>query len=181
MKKSERLKELAKLIEDDPFLTDEHLCEKLGVSIQTIRLDRLSLGIPEVRERLKSVASYKVKSLVRSELVGELIDLELGKRGISILEADDTMVFEKTKIVKGHFIFAMAETLAMSVIDANVAITGVANIKYRVPVMLGQKLVAKANLVKTIGSEYYVHVTIEVNSDQVFRGKFRLVAIPVGE
>jgi acyl-coenzyme A thioesterase PaaI-like protein len=177
MKKNDRLKELQRLIDDDPFLTDEHLCEKLGVSIQTIRLDRLSLGIPEVRERLRSVASAKVRSLGMSEIVGELIDLELSDRAISILDTDESMVFEKTKIVKGHYIFAMAETLAMAVIDANVAITGIANIKYRIPVIAGQKLVAKAKLSRKSGSEYYVHVTIDVNADQVFRGKFRLVAI----
>ena len=29
---------------------------KFGVSIQTIRLDRLELGIPELRERMKHMA-----------------------------------------------------------------------------------------------------------------------------
>lgn len=35
----------------NPFLTDAHLAEQFEVSIQTIRLDRLALGIPELRER----------------------------------------------------------------------------------------------------------------------------------
>ena len=34
----------------NPFLTDAHLAEQFEVSIQTIRLDRLALGIPELRD-----------------------------------------------------------------------------------------------------------------------------------
>ena len=37
----------------NPFLTDAHLAEQFEVSIQTIRLDRLALGIPELRERTR--------------------------------------------------------------------------------------------------------------------------------
>ncbi|MGB3367849.1 MAG: transcription factor FapR [Acidaminobacteraceae bacterium] len=182
LKKKDRLEKLEELIGDEPFLTDDDLSQKFGVSIQTIRLDRMSLNIPEVRERVKSVATSnydKVKTLGRSEIMGELIDIELNKRAISILQTDDSLAFEKTKIVKGHFIFAMAESLAMAVIDAHVALTGVANIKYRVPVIAGQKLVAKAELLRINGSEHIVRVYITVNNDQVFRGKFALVTVNV--
>lgn len=182
LKKKDRLLAIEEILKIDPFLTDEELSQKYGVSIQTIRLDRMSLGIPEVRERVKSVATNnydKVRTLVRSEIVGELIDLELNKRAISILETDESMAFEKTKIIKGHYIFAMAESLAMAVIDTSVALTGVANIKYRVPVIAGQKLVAKAELMRTRGSEFIVRVWITVNNDQVFRSKFNLVSINV--
>ncbi len=180
LKKKERLDALSRLIEEDPFLTDEALGERFGVSVQTIRLDRMTLDIPEVRERVKSVATQqydKVRTLHRGDLFGELIDLELNKRAIAYLETDETMVFKRTKIVKGHYIFAMAESLAMAVIDTPVAITGVANVKYRVPVQAGQKLVAKAEMVRKRGSEHFVHVVITANSDQVFRSKFRLISI----
>ena len=40
----------------NPFLTDAHLAEQFEVSIQTIRLDRLALGIPELRERTRHMA-----------------------------------------------------------------------------------------------------------------------------
>jgi acyl-coenzyme A thioesterase PaaI-like protein len=184
LKKQERLNRLTEILSQDPFLTDEELSEELGVSIQTIRLDRMQLNIPELRERVRKVATDnydKVKTLGRSEIVGELIDLELNKRGISVLETDEALAFEKTKIVKGHYIFAMAESLAMAVIDAHVALTGVANIKYRVPVIAGQKLVAKAELVRVRGSEYFIHIKITSNQDQVFRGKFILVALDGSE
>jgi len=183
LRKKERLEQLIKVIGEDPFLTDEELSEMFEVSIQTIRLDRLKLDIPELRERVKTVATKnygKVKSLGESEIVGELIDFTLNENAISILETDSSMVFSKTKIVKGHYIFAMAESLAMAVIDAPVAITGVANMKYRVPVLAGQKLVAKAAVNQIRDSkEYYVHVMITVKGDQVFRSKFILTSVGI--
>lgn len=180
LSKKDRLAKLQEIIKNDPFLTDEELSENFSVSIQTVRLDRMELKIPELRQRVKSVATEqydKVKTLGRGEIVGELIDLNLNESAISILETDMSIAFEKTKIIKGHYIFAMAESLAMAVIDTDVAITGVANIKYRVPCYAGQKLIAKAKVTRVRGGEYYVHVMVNVKEDLVFRGKFILVSV----
>lgn len=46
---------LAKRIEENPFINDEELAEEFSVSVATIRLDRLALGIPELRMRIKNV------------------------------------------------------------------------------------------------------------------------------
>ena len=146
------------IINKDPFITDEELSETFNVSIQTIRLDRLELGIPELRERIRSVASEnqkKLRSLDAKEVIGEIVDLELGVSGISILETTEDMVFERTQIVRGHYIFAQAESLAIAVIDAKVALTGVANIKYKTPIFAGDKLVAKAKVMRTRGNKYF--------------------------
>ncbi|WP_132242640.1 transcription factor FapR [Marinisporobacter balticus] len=178
--KKVRQSELLEKIETKPFVTDEELSEHFHVSIQTIRLDRLELGIPELRERIKNVAQKnysKVISLGKSEIIGELIDLNLNQSGISILQTTQEMAFKRTKVVRGHLIFSVAESLAMAVINAKVALTGVANMKYKTPVLLGEKLVAKAEVVKIRGNKYFVHVKIYVKSEQVFRGKFILVSI----
>ncbi len=183
MVKKERLKRLQEEIQENPFLRDEELSDMFEVSIQTIRLDRMHLNIPELRERVKSVATEnhdKVKTLSRGEIVGELIDLQLNKSAISFLETDKDMVFQKTQIVRGHYIFALAESLAMAVIDAPVAITGVANIKYTKPVFAEERLIAKAQVTRIRDEkEYYVHVKVHVKEDQVFRSKFILTAIDV--
>jgi Zn-dependent peptidase ImmA (M78 family) len=107
--KRERQKLLIETIAEDPFLNDEELAEKFNVSIQTIRLDRMELKLPELRERIKAVAEKnyaKVKSIDIAEIVGELVDLELDKRGISILETTNKMTFGRTKVVRGDIIFA---------------------------------------------------------------------------
>ncbi|SCY85017.1 transcription factor FapR [Alkaliphilus peptidifermentans] len=180
LSKANRQEQLLELLKQDPFVTDEDLATSFFVSIQTIRLDRLELGIPELRERVKKVAEknyQKVRSIVGTEIIGELIDLSLGERAISILETTPDMAFSKTNIVRGHHIFSQAESLAMSVIDAEVALTGVSNIKYLSPVQAGDKLVAKAEVVRVRGNKHFVHVKIAVNQNQVFRGKFILIAI----
>ena len=177
--KKERQQALINKIKTDPFLTDEELSDLFNVSIQTIRLDRLKLGIPELRERIKSVAEenyLKLKSIAGKEIIGELIDLNLGKSGISILETDYSMAFEKTNVVRGSHIFSQAESLAIAVIDANVALIGVANIKYKNPVFAGDKLIAKAEVVRIRGNKYFVWVFISVKGFEVFRGKFILVS-----
>lgn len=180
LSKRERQQRLEEKIARDPFLTDEELSEFFDVSIQTIRLDRMELGISELRERIRSVAEgtySKLRSITGKEIVGELIDLEPGKRGISILETGEAMSFEKTNIVRGQFIYAQAESLAIAVIDAEVALIGVANIKYKQPVRAGQKLVAQAEVVKQRGNKFFVWVKIRLKMQEVFRGKFILVSL----
>jgi acyl-coenzyme A thioesterase PaaI-like protein len=179
-KKKERQKLLKEKIKESPFLTDEEIADFFKVSVQTIRLDRLELGIPELRERVLNVAEKnytKVKSITGAEIVGELVDLNLGQDAISILDTDPTMGFAKTNIISGHNIYALAETLAIAVIDAEVALTGVANIKYKSPVKVGDKLIAKAEVTRVRGNKYFVHVKIRVKNSEVFRGKFILVSI----
>ena len=178
--KKERQSVLVDKIKEVPFLTDEELSEIFSVSIPTIRLDRLELGIPELRERIKNVAKKnydKVKSLHSKEIVGELVDIVLNKSGISILETDNNMAFEKTKIIRGHFIYSLAESLAIAVIDAHVALVGVANIKYQTPVYSGGKLIARAEVRRIKENNFIVWVKISEKQTEVFRGKFILVSI----
>ncbi len=178
--KKERQRQLLEQLSNAPFSTDEELGDFFGVSVQTIRLDRLELGIPELRERVRDVAENnykKLRSIEGKEVIGELVDIELGKSGISIFAVDNDMVFEKSQVIRGHFIFAQAESLAIAVIDAKAALTGVANIKYKLPVHANDKLVAKAEVMRRRGNKYFVWVTTWVRQQQVFRGKFILVSL----
>ena len=54
--RDERHELLKKRIEENPFINDEELAEEFSVSIATIRLDRMALGIPELRIRIKQRA-----------------------------------------------------------------------------------------------------------------------------
>ena len=47
----------------------------------------------------------------------------------SVTTAD--MVFKKTNIVRGQYLYSFAESVAISVIDAEASLVGVANIKYK--------------------------------------------------
>ena len=178
--KQQRHKILLDKIKYDPFLTDEELADFFKVSVPTIRLDRLELGIPELRERIKNVAETnqeKLKSIEGKEFIGELIDLQLGQSAISLMETNNSMAFEKTHIIRGHYIYSLAETLAIAVIDAQVALVGIANIKYKIPVYSGAKIVAKAEVKENKRNRFIVWVKIYEKNIEVFRGKFTLVSM----
>ena len=179
LNKNQRRKKLKKLLSEDPFLTDKELAEKFGVSIQTIRLDRRSLEIPEARKRIKSVArqSYsKVKSVQSGEIIGELVDIKLNEYSSSVLEITEDMVLEKTKIVRGHHVFAQANSLAVATIDTSVAVTGSANVRYHKPVSVGERLVATATVIEQNNNKFIVEVNTKVNNQEVFNGEFIVFA-----
>lgn len=177
--KQERQQKLITLLEENPFLTDEELAESLGVSVPTIRLDRLELNIPELRVRTKEVAEQfygKIRSLGTGELIGELIDIEIGKRGVSVLEVRPDMVFAKTKILRGHYLFAQTNSLAVALINAEVVLTGKAEVRFLQPVFLGEKVIAYAHVTKRKGKSYFIEAISRVGNKEVFRGKFAVFA-----
>ena len=179
-KKKERHEKLMHHVKEKPFLTDDELSKLLNVSIQTIRLDRAELGIPEVRERIRKVAEKahdKVTTIEKDDLVGELIELEPGHSGVSLLRVTDDMVFAKNKIAKGHYIFSQANSLALALINAPMAVTGVANIKYKVPVKVGEMLVAKAEVIRQRCNKFFVWVKTRNDREEVFRAKFIVVSL----
>lgn len=170
MEKKERHEFLAHELAADPFLKDEELAKMCGVSVSTIRLDRAELGIAQYRERVSSAAKES-----RAAQTGELLDIELFHNGISVLETNSSMLFDGTDIVKGQYIYAFAEELAVSVINAKAALVRVANVKYVSGVHSGEKLVARSEVIRKRENEFIVHVFIKANMKEVFRGKFSLV------
>ena len=180
LKKKERHEILVRQVQDKPFLTDEELAGLFGVSIQTIRLDRMELGIPELRERIRQVAEKaqnNITALEKTEVVGDVIDLERGHSGISLLKITEDMVFARNKIAKGHYIFSQANSLALAIIDSPLAVTGVANIKYKVPVKVGEMLIAKAEVIKQRSNKFFVWVKTRNEKQEVFRAKFIMVSL----
>jgi acyl-coenzyme A thioesterase PaaI-like protein len=176
--KKERQHLLKTTIEENPFITDEELADRFSVSVQTIRLDRLELSIPELRERIKHVASKQLDEEVRSlpieEVIGEVIDIELDQSAISIFDVKTEHVFQRNQIARGHHLFAQANSLAVAVINNELALTADASIRYHRPVKLHERVIAKAKVLST--SE--VRTTVEVNSyvgqEQVFSGIFKM-------
>ena len=175
LSKKERQQQVIRAFEDEPFLTDEECAKRFGVSIQTIRLDRWELGIPELRERIKHMAENhldRVRSLSLDEVIGDVVDLQLDHSGVSILEIKKEYVFARNHIARGHILFAQANSLAIAVANAEVALTGAAGIRFVRPVYLGEKCIAKAKVVKKLSSRLQVDVLTKVNGETVFQGTF---------
>ncbi|MCZ2257062.1 transcription factor FapR [Sporosarcina sp. G11-34] len=178
MPKRERQELLQKLVERNPFLTDEELSKRYDVSVQTIRLDRLECGIPELRKRLLNVASQtmedKVKSIGTDEVLGDIIDIVLDERAISIFDVTIDHVFQRNGIARGHHLFAQANSLAVAVMDDDLALTVKSSIDFLKPVKAGDRVVARAEVNKEslLEKRTLVEVVSTVGDVQVFTGKF---------
>lgn len=178
MPKKERQQLLKKLVEQNPFLTDEELSKHFAVSVQTIRLDRLECGIPELRKRLKQVATQtmagEVKSLGSDEVIGDIIDIKLDERAISIFDVTVDHVFQRNGIARGHHLFAQANSLAVAVMDDDLALTAKSIMDFLKPVKAGDRVVARAEVKKESLTERrtLVDVVSTVGDVTVFTGRF---------
>lgn len=176
--KKDRQAGLKKKLEDNPFITDEQLATSFHVSVQTIRLDRMELSIPELRERIKHVATDRlttVRSLTEDDVIGEIIDLTLGETAISMLEIGQDHVFHTRNIARGHHLFAQANSLAVALLDDELALTKKATIHFVKQVKKGDRVVAKA-YVTTRHNERNstIYVTSKVHQEVVFEGEFEM-------
>lgn len=178
--KKERQQLLMETIKENPFITDEELAERYSVSIQTVRLDRLELSIPELRERIKNVAEKKfsdeIRALPLDEVIGEVIDINLDENAISILDIKKEHVFKRNGIARGHHLFAQANSLAVAVINDELALTAKANILFSRSVRENERVVAKAKVLKTgnPGDRTIVEVNSFVGNELVFKGEFEM-------
>lgn len=176
--KKERQRLLSETIAENPFVTDEQLATQFQVSVQTIRLDRMELAIPELRERIKDVASKtyenEVKSLPIDEVIGEIIDIELDNRALSIFDVKEEHVFQRNGIARGHHLFAQANSLAVAVIDDELALTVHSNITFVKPVRAGDRVITKAIVIGRDEKNHRtkVELTSTVNGETVFVGEF---------
>lgn len=178
--KKKRQKELVEKLRKNPFLTDEELAAIFKVSVPTIRLDRLELNIAEYRQRIKDMAKDsvdKLKGIKASDIMGELVYIHPGKEAISVLETSRQMLFADSRVVRGHYIYSMAETLAIAVSDTDAALIGVANIKYKKPILAGVRLTARAEVRKIEDEKITVWVKIRQDDTEVFQGKFVLLSV----
>lgn len=178
--KQERQQKLIETIKANPFITDEDLASHFTVSVQTIRLDRLELSIPELRERIKHVASKsfedEVRSLPLNEVIGEMVDIELDQRAISIFDVKSEHVFMRNSIARGHHLFAQANSLAVAVINDELALTVTSTLSFVKPVKLGDRVIAKAIVVSKDEEKNrtFVEVTSSVENEVVFSGQFEM-------
>ncbi|EUJ21326.1 transcription factor FapR [Listeria aquatica] len=178
--KKERQAKLQEVIDANPFITDDELAKTFNVSVQTVRLDRVALSIPELRERIKHVASENftdsVKSLPLEEVIGEIIDIKLNESAISIFDVKEEHVFKRNHIARGHHLFAQANSLATAVIPNELALTTQATVRFVRQVKLNERVVSKALVRKQTGERAITIVDVRsyVGDEVVLKGKFEM-------
>lgn len=182
--RSERQRLLQERVRENPLQTDDELARYFGVSVPTIRLDRFHLGIPELRLRTAGLARQAVhglRAMSRQEMVGDLVDLQLGQSGRSVMDTTLDMGFRHNGVLRGHYIFAQADSLALAVVDGDVVLTGLVNAKYKQPVLAGEQIWATAEVLRRMGSRWVVLVVSTVRDVPVFRAKMVVVALEDGK
>ncbi len=174
-KKRNRQDKLLKLIEQNPLATDEELAASLTASVSTIRLDRAVLGVPELRERMRSMAqkaTSRLRSLKQSEVVGDLLELEPNKWALSVLETRRDMAFRETDMVWDHYIYAQASSIAIAVVEADLVIVDSMRGEYKGHARVGDSLIARAKVGVHKDEKYIVSVRTKVGEKEIFVGRF---------
>jgi acyl-coenzyme A thioesterase PaaI-like protein len=79
-------------------------------------------------------------------------------------------------IARGHHVFAQANSLAVAVINDELALTAKANIQFKRSVKINERVVAKARVMKidNESDRTFVEVNSYVNNELVFTGEFEM-------
>lgn len=176
-KKSTRQALLVDKLSTNPFMTDDQLAQYFDVSIQTIRLDRLALNIPELRERIKSVAREekdKIRSLSLQEVTGDIIEVVMNKRATSVFEVEESHTFLKYNVARGQYLFAQANSLCVAVIDWPVVLTKSAKINFVRQVKVNDKVMSTASVQSMTSKIAIINVVSKVEDMVVFDGQFEM-------
>ncbi|PNZ29565.1 transcription factor FapR [Staphylococcus rostri] len=182
--KNERRKLIEQTIQDNPFITDQALSEMYDVSIQTIRLDRTQLHIPELRERVKRVATEQypqISSLENQDIIGDIVALEPNYSAKSLLTISPNDVFSRNNIARGHIVFAQANSLCVAMIKHGFVLTKESHIHFVKPVHLGDSVMAEAKVAHHDDKYYEMTVSSYVGKEKVFEGLFKMYYISEDE
>jgi ABC-type bacteriocin/lantibiotic exporter with double-glycine peptidase domain len=146
---------------------------------QLVRAGSLLQEVEGDMNRIDDVLNYDISDEFKEKSNSD-IEAKVNKEELSLDKLNGH--FEMKDVTFGYNtnMPALIENFNLSLKPgSSVALVGVANVKNRVPVKAGDKLVAKARVVRKRGTEFFVRVYINVNNDEVFRSKFRLVSIDI--
>jgi acyl-coenzyme A thioesterase PaaI-like protein len=175
-----RQDQIVREVEKSSYVLDHELAELLNVSIHTIRADRKALGIPDVRKRYREIAetlAAKPKGVAESEVIGELLEVELDIEGISLLETTVDMAFPKGGIIRGHTLFAQANSLAAAIVNAEYTLTAQATVQFTASAWVGEKILGKARVLKKNHWKKEVEVILKTPRSVVFKGHFLVYSL----
>ncbi|MBQ3402781.1 MAG: transcription factor FapR [Synergistaceae bacterium] len=166
---------LAKILAENPMMTDSELASRLNVSISTVRLDRALMGVPELRERIRTMAQNamsKLQSLSPGEVIGELLELEPDKWALSVLRTARDMAFRFTDIVSDNYVYAQAGSIAVAAINAAKVIIGSMRGEYKGHAHVGDVLIARAKVGVNHEGRRIVSVRTRAGDKEIFVGRF---------
>jgi hypothetical protein len=165
-------------------MSDNELAKELGVSVGTIRLDRVLLNVPELRERARQMAesaSSRLTSMKQEEVLGEIIELEPNRLALSVLSTNREYAFRHTDIIADHYIYAQAATLAIAAVKEELVIVASARAQFRRTAKVGERLMACAKVGTHKDNKYVVSVHTRIGNREIFVGRFVVEAVAASE
>lgn len=104
-------------------------------------------------------------------LTGTPVELAEGS-AIVVLEATADMVADDSGLVHGGFVFGLADHAVMLAINHPNVVLAAAEVRFQVPVVVGDGLRATARVVGTEGRKILVEAEVTVVDRVVFSGQF---------
>lgn len=150
--KEKRREEMAEAVRKNPCLTDEELARKFSVSVATIRLDRQTLGIPQMRERVEQAVTTGPSS---DGADFQVLDLEPQKKGLALFKTKEFMS-DGSGMVSADRLYKAASEFA--------------------ELLSGELLVLKGKIALMKQNKKYIYISFFKGGSEVFRAKFIMEA-----
>ena len=114
-------------------------------------------------------------------MIGDLIQVKPNYSAQSIIEITEEYVFQKTRIARGHILFAQANSLCVALIHNSTVLTQESNLKFIEKVKLHDNVRAKATVINRTNRHYDIKVESFVKDTLVFTGIFKMFYISEDE
>jgi len=109
--------------------------------------------------------------LASERLVGRPLRIEPGRAEVELLTTGE-MAVDEYGLVHGGFTFGLADYAAMLAVNEPTVVLGKAEVKFLKPVKVGDRLVARAEVVEDLGRKKVAGVGVFRGKEKVFEGTF---------
>jgi uncharacterized protein (TIGR00369 family) len=113
---------------------------------------------------------------IDQSLCGRPLDLGDGNSTVSLTTLA-SMTADDSGLVHGGFVFGLADYAAMIAVNHPNVVLGAADVKFLKPVLVGDTIVAKAQVEEIQGKKQWVAVSVSKGGDTVFQGMFTCFAL----
>jgi len=110
--------------------------------------------------------------LTSERLVGRPLKIEPGRAEVELLTTEE-MAVDEYGLVHGGFTFGLADYAAMLAVNEPTVVLGKAEVKFLKPVKVGERLIAKAEVIEDLGRKKLVKAEVfNEKNEKVFEGTF---------
>ena len=113
---------------------------------------------------------------IDQSLCGRPLEAGDGSSKVSLTTLE-SMSADDSGLVHGGFVFGLADYAAMIAVNHPNVVLGAADVKFLKPVLVGDTLVAQAQVEEVQGKKQWVAVSVARNDDTVFQGMFTCFAL----